>query len=110
MTAISPERIAEDKAAAERILDYWDAPSGRVPRSPHSQDEIAVARAYLTLLAEREEMRRRLTELTEAAESDLKMNQSDEEGSGWWSLRTENAITRARAALSSDGGKGEAGQ
>lgn len=33
--------------AAQRILDYWDIPSGRMPRAPHSQDEVMVARALI---------------------------------------------------------------
>ncbi len=43
-----------------------------------------------------------LQELADTAESDLKANQADGEDNGpggWWSLRTEKAIARARAYL-----------
>jgi len=42
--------------AAKRILDYWDVPNGRMPRAPHSQDEVAVARALLTASQARDEI------------------------------------------------------
>ena len=40
-----------------------------------------------------------LRELADAAEHDMTANR-DEDPGGWWSLRTENAIRAARAALS----------
>lgn len=38
------------REAAQRILDYWDIPAGRMSRAPHSQDEVLVARALLSSL------------------------------------------------------------
>jgi len=47
--------------AARRILDYWDVPSGRMPRAPHSQDEVAVARALLSAVEREKGYREALT-------------------------------------------------
>lgn len=38
------------REAALRILDYWDIPRGRMPRAPHSQDEVLVAQTLLAMI------------------------------------------------------------
>lgn len=46
---ISPEEAGRAVEAAQRILDYWDIPNGRLPRAPHSKDEVEVARFVLSI-------------------------------------------------------------
>ena len=81
-------------------LDYLNKPA----LLPSLQRALSDAKAEIERLRA---MREALEELTNAAEIDLKANQGceseDDEGGGWWSLRTENAIRAARAILAGDG-------